>query len=148
MQYNQHASGRMMPCMAPRIGTAFTPFRIAAQLQQYSQSGDMPGARHFPRHIHHVVRLMSTNNVFCLSPNEDFLNLSLPDNLDVEYLTSNEKARMEELQAAQQSTWDEKEKLSIQLEEERQNNVNAAIGQVHRRSYMPTLLCSRVLLCL
>lgn len=37
---------------------------------------------------------------------------------------------MDELMAAQQSTWDEKEKLSKQLEEERHNNVNAAIGQV------------------
>lgn len=41
-----------------------------------------------------------------------------------------EKARMEELLTAQQSTWEEKEKLSQQLEDERQNNVNAAIGQV------------------
>ena len=37
---------------------------------------------------------------------------------------------MDELLTAQQSTWEEKEKLSQQLEEERQNNVNAAIGQV------------------
>lgn len=37
---------------------------------------------------------------------------------------------MEELLTAQQSTWEEKEKLSQQLEDERQNNVNAAIGQV------------------
>ena len=41
-----------------------------------------------------------------------------------------EKARLEELLTAQQSTWEEKEKLSQQLEDERQNNVNAAIGQV------------------
>lgn len=40
---------------------------------------------------------------------------------------------MDELQTAQQSTWEEKEKLSQQLEEERQNNVNAAIGQVSLR---------------
>ncbi|CAM9393654.1 unnamed protein product, partial [Laminaria digitata] len=37
---------------------------------------------------------------------------------------------MDELLTAQQSTWEEKEKLSQQLEDERQNNVNAAIGQV------------------
>lgn len=37
---------------------------------------------------------------------------------------------MDELLSAQQSTWEEKEKLSRQLEEERQKNVNAAIGQV------------------
>lgn len=33
---------------------------------------------------------------------------------------------------AQKSTWEEKEKLSKQLEEERQNNVNAAIGQARQ----------------
>lgn len=46
---------------------------------------------------------------------------------------------MEELLSAQQSTWDEKEKLSIQLEEERQNNVNAAIGQVCHRFCSSTI---------
>lgn len=47
---------------------------------------------------------------------------------------------MEELLTAQQSTWEEKEKLSQQLEEERQNNVNAAIGQV--RSSTDCYCCS------
>lgn len=41
---------------------------------------------------------------------------------------------MDELLTAQQDTWDEKEKLSRQLEEERQNNVNAAIGQVRGKT--------------
>ncbi len=37
---------------------------------------------------------------------------------------------MDEMLSAQKSSWEEKEKLSRQLEEERHNNVNAAIGQV------------------
>ena len=37
---------------------------------------------------------------------------------------------MDEMLQAQKSSWEEKEKLSKQLEEERHNNVNAAIGQV------------------
>ncbi|CAM9240011.1 unnamed protein product [Ectocarpus sp. 12 AP-2014] len=40
------------------------------------------------------------------------------------------QARMDEMLSAQKSSWEEKEKLSKQLEEERHNNVNAAIGQV------------------
>ncbi|CAM9335866.1 unnamed protein product [Ascophyllum nodosum] len=44
--------------------------------------------------------------------------------------TSGLQTRMEELLTAQKSTWEEKEKLSRQLEDERQNNINAAIGQV------------------
>lgn len=40
------------------------------------------------------------------------------------------QARMDEMLTAQKSSWEEKEKLSRQLEEERHNNVNAAIGQV------------------
>ena len=43
------------------------------------------------------------------------------------------KTRMEELLTAQKSTWEEKEKLSRQLEDERQNNINAAIGQARHR---------------
>ncbi|CAM9564836.1 unnamed protein product, partial [Phaeothamnion confervicola] len=38
-------------------------------------------------------------------------------------------ARLDELRAAQQQTWEEKEKLSRQLEQERSNNVSAAIGE-------------------
>lgn len=37
---------------------------------------------------------------------------------------------MDEMLSAQKSSWEEKERLSRQLEEERHNNVNAAIGQV------------------
>eukprot|EP00903_Cladosiphon_okamuranus_P019220 g17674.t1 len=40
------------------------------------------------------------------------------------------QARMDKMLQAQKSSWEEKEKLSKQLEEERHNNVNAAIGQV------------------
>ncbi|CAM9834777.1 unnamed protein product [Scytosiphon promiscuus] len=40
------------------------------------------------------------------------------------------QARMDEMLTAQKSSWEEKERLSRQLEEERHNNVNAAIGQV------------------
>lgn len=44
---------------------------------------------------------------------------------------------MDEMVQTQKSSWEEKEKLSKQLEEERHNNVNAAIGQViHKRQMM------------
>ncbi|CAM9500239.1 unnamed protein product [Discosporangium mesarthrocarpum] len=46
------------------------------------------------------------------------------------------QARMQELTSAQKSTWEEKERLSKELELERQNNVNAAIGQARKERKM------------
>lgn len=48
---------------------------------------------------------------------------------------------MDELISAQKSTWEEKETLSKQLEEERQNNVNVAIGQVMSHGIFQELQC-------
>lgn len=53
---------------------------------------------------------------------------------------------MDEMLSAQKSSWEEKEKLSKQLEEERHNNVNAAIGQVmHIMTCRPELATPELL---
>lgn len=86
----------------------------------FHTSDDMPVQQRSPR-FKKVPRSKSTTH---LDP------LSTPSPLRTDPPVPIEKARMEELLTAQQSTWEEKEKLSQQLEDERQNNVNAAIGQV------------------